>query len=129
MDERDDSKPDEIVDHGQFQITKRGGQFVIDGKSCSKCGHHFAMAPRECRKCGASLVDATFGPRGEVWSYTIVYMKAARRTTPYTLAYIDLLEGPRIIAHVRGESVRPNVGQMAELVGLTDSGDPLVVCV
>lgn len=125
---REDFQPAERAGLARYQISRRGDQFVIDGKSCSKCGHHFAIAPRECRKCGGGLVDAAFGPSGEVWSFTVVHIKAARQTAPYTLAYIDLLGGPRIIAHLQGESVRPYVGQRAELVGLTESGDPLVVC-
>jgi len=129
MDESNDFQRDETVGPGQYRIAKRDNGFMLAGKTCPKCGHHFAIAPRECRQCGAELIDATFGPRGEVWSSTVVHIKAAMRTAPYTLAYVDLLQGPRIIAHVRDASVRPNVGQLAELVGLTESGDPMVVCV
>ncbi|OLL75059.1 hypothetical protein Ae168Ps1_3460c [Pseudonocardia sp. Ae168_Ps1] len=44
------------------------------------------------------------------------------RTPPFALAYVDLDDGPRILAHVPGPAAPP-VGGRARLVAPTGSGD------
>jgi uncharacterized OB-fold protein len=45
------------------------------------------------------------------------------------LAYVDLFDGPRILAHAAGEPERLQVGATVELVGVSQEGDPLVAAV
>ena len=50
------------------------------------------------------------------------------REPPYAVAYVDLDDGPRLLAHVRPTDAVDRVapGTPVELVGTTDAGDPLV---
>ncbi|QGW25748.1 hypothetical protein GJR88_04174 [Dietzia sp. DQ12-45-1b] len=47
------------------------------------------------------------------------------RTPPYTLAYVDLRSGPRVLAHVGGEESAPAVGSRVRLTEPVD-GDVVV---
>jgi hypothetical protein len=46
------------------------------------------------------------------------------RTGPYTLAYVDLDDGPRVLAHVRTRPVA--IGDRVRLRGHSPLGDPQV---
>lgn len=48
------------------------------------------------------------------------------RTPPWTLVWVDLENGPRILAHVDGASERIPIGTAVELVGTSEYGDLLV---
>lgn len=79
-----------------------------------------------------------FGPSGTVWSSTVVRVPVPGRTPPYGLAYVDLDNGPRVLAHVADpgtdtgtdpgtERVPP--GTRVTIVGETLDGDVLVAVV
>ncbi|MBC9734312.1 OB-fold domain-containing protein [Nocardioides sp. zg-578] len=78
-----------------------------------------------CAACAGPVAEARFGPRGVVWSSTVVRIPVGDRTPPYALAYVDLDEGPRILAHVAGEPVAAAVGSTVRLVAPVD-GDVVV---
>jgi hypothetical protein len=113
---------------GAYRIEERSKSVVLLGFSCKGCDRRYAIAARECRGCRGELVESVFGPTGMVWASTVVRIGSAGRTPPYTLAYVDLADGPRLLAHVAGEAVRAKSGQAATLAGLTSTGDPLVRC-
>jgi hypothetical protein len=64
-----------------------------------------------------------FGPTGRVWSSTVVRIPVPGRTPPYTLAYVDIDEGPRVLAHLPSVSERVPVGARVRLSGPSASGD------
>ena len=102
---------------------------TVRGSRCTACGHASWWASPRCPTCGGTLAPTTFGPRGVVWSSTVVRVPVPGRTPPYAVAYVDLDDGPRLLAHVRQptEAVdRVSPGTPVELVGTTDAGDPLV---
>jgi len=63
-----------------------------------------------------------FGPGGTVWSVTTIRIPVPGRTPPYSLAYIDLDDGPRVLAHVGGGGP-VGIGRRVQLVGLGGDGD------
>ena len=70
---------------------------------------------------------AQFGPGGTVFASTVLRIPVPGRTPPYRLAYVDLDDGPRILAHATGADNGPLVpGARVRIVGRTDDGDPLV---
>lgn len=76
------------------------------------------------------MAPAAFGPAGTVWSSTVVRVPVPDRTPPYVMAYVDLDDGPRVLAHVamaQGEAQRIPVGTRVELTASTDQGDVQVV--
>ncbi len=98
---------------------------VLYGARCSACGHALALRVARCTRCrAAALSDASFGPDGTVWSTTTLHVAGSGRTTPYTLAYVDLDDGPRVLAHVAGGRIE--VGARVRLDGTTPHGDPQV---
>lgn len=49
------------------------------------------------------------------------------RDSAYTLAYVDLADGPRVLAHVvGGPDHAAEIGEHVRLVGGTEHGDPQV---
>lgn len=106
---------------------ERPGTFV--GARCLDCGYPSWWAAPRCPACNGTFEPATFGPRGIVWSSTVVRVPVPGRTPPYALAYVDLDHGPRLLVHVRQDA--DDIGRVApgtpvEIVGTSDTGDPLV---
>jgi uncharacterized OB-fold protein len=98
---------------------------VLFGARCTACGHAHAVAVPRCTRCRAgSLEPAPFGPDGTVWSTTTLHVASGGRSAPYTLAYVDLDDGPRVLAHVSGGPLP--VAARVRLAGTTAFGDPLV---
>ena len=86
-----------------------------------------AVFPPRCPVCGSSaMAAATFGQGGTVFSSTVLRIPVPGRTPPFTLAYVDVDDGPRVLAHVDGpdESLVP--GSRVELAGWNEHGDPVV---
>ncbi|NYG57186.1 hypothetical protein BJ980_000109 [Nocardioides daedukensis] len=88
----------------------------VIGVACTDCGHPMPTPRPRCADCGGRVVEARFGPAGVVWSSTVVRIAVGDRTPPYALAYVDLDEGPRVLAHVRGSDTAPAVGSRIRLV-------------
>jgi hypothetical protein len=59
-----------------------------------------------------------------VWSTTRIHIAHGERTAPYTLAYVDLDDGPRVLAHVVTGPVA--IGDPVRLQERTRLGDPQV---
>ncbi len=72
------------------------------------------------------MAAATFGPKGTVFSSTVLRIPVPGRTPPFTLAYVDVDDGPRILAHVDGADEALVPGSQATLAGWTEHGDPVV---
>ena len=102
------------------------GSDEIRGIRCPACGHVAAYPWPSCPDCGGPADPATFGPGGVVWSSTVVRIPVPGRTPPYGLAYVDLDDGPRVLAHVVGTADPPPLGTRVRFLGPSDAGDPQV---
>ncbi|MCQ3810308.1 MAG: OB-fold domain-containing protein [Acidimicrobiia bacterium] len=72
------------------------------------------------------MSPATFGPKGTVFSSTVLRIPVPGRTPPFTLAYVDVDDGPRILAHVAGTDEVLVPGRRVALSGWNENGDPVV---
>jgi hypothetical protein len=72
--------------------------------------------------CGGPVAPAYFGPLGTVWSDTTVHVPVPGRVPPYRLAYVDLDDGPRIVADLATGAVLSTTGRV-RLTGATKGGD------
>lgn len=90
---------------------------------CTACGYPSAVRTPWCPRCQSEMAEQLFGPRGTVWSSTVVHVRLPGRTPPYSLAYVDLEDGPRVLAHVEGWDKRLAIGQPVTLLQATASGD------
>jgi uncharacterized OB-fold protein len=114
-----------------------GGGFVADprpvvrgnkvvGTRCSACGYPSAPAAPWCPVCQQRTArEAEFGPGGTVWSSTLVHIPVGRWTPPYALAYVDLDEGPRVLAHLQ-TPIAVAMGTRVHVVGGDEGGDLVV---
>jgi uncharacterized OB-fold protein len=69
---------------------------------------------------------AAFAGEGAVWATTTSYISPRHeRAVPYTLTYVDLDGGPRLLAHI-DDAAAAAVGVRVRLAGTTGDGDPLV---
>jgi uncharacterized OB-fold protein len=79
-------------------LTADGTQLL--GSRCSTCGTEFFPRRQLCFACGADTVaDAELGARGVLYSYSRVEVSSSR-PTPYTLGYVDLDSGVRVLADI-----------------------------
>jgi uncharacterized OB-fold protein len=109
------------------RVALEAGDFVVAGVRCSSCRYPTTEPVTRCPECGQATAPATFGPDGTVFSATVLRVPVPGRNPPYGLAYVDLDDGPRILAHVRGHdeaALTPN--DRVAIVGTSDEGDPLV---
>lgn len=108
------------------RVVGEGAAVHIAGARCNSCGYRLAVDLGGCPDCGGALAAADYGPGGIVWAHTDVHVAVQDRPLPYRLAYVDLDDGPRILAHVAGGDGLA-VGDRVLLSGTTDEGDPQVV--
>ncbi len=113
-----------------------GGSFVSDprpvvqgnkvlGARCGACGYPSAPPAPWCPVCQKrEQQPADFGPLGTVWASTLVQIPVGRWTPPYAMAYIDLDEGPRVIAHLQDARIE-KPGTRVRIIG-GEEGDLLV---
>lgn len=98
--------------------------YVVTGVRCQSCGHSMLVRAPRCSRClSADLTGASFGPCGSVWSSTVVRIPVPGRTPPYSLAYVDIDDGPRVLAHVARTLDRVPVGTRVRLTAMSDIGD------
>ncbi|MEN9504323.1 MAG: hypothetical protein RI958_249 [Actinomycetota bacterium] len=99
---------------------------LLVGGRCTSCRHPTLWASPVCSLCGGRTAAAEFGPWGTVWSSTVVRVPVPDRKPPYVLAYVDLDDGPRVLAHVSDPAElaqRVAVGTRVVLTESTVQGD------
>ncbi|MGQ0700475.1 MAG: Zn-ribbon domain-containing OB-fold protein [Panacagrimonas sp.] len=113
-----------------------GGAFVADprpavrgerviGVRCSACGYPTSPPAPWCPACQSlELFPVEFGPGGVVWSSTLIHIPVGRWKPPYALAYVDLDQGPRVLAHLL-TPIKQRAGTRVRIVG-GDDGDLIV---
>ncbi len=114
-----------------------GGAFVADprpvvegqqvlGARCVSCGYTTAPAAPWCPACQSRDQQRVgFGPQGTVWSSTLVQIPVGRWKPPYALAYVDLDDGPRVLAHLEAP-VMLKAGSRVRIIGADEGGDLIV---
>jgi hypothetical protein len=100
-------------------VVQVGDHFAVAGVRCTECSYPVATAVPWCPKCHKSVAAATFGPYGTVWGSTVLHVPVPGNTCPFTLAYVDLDNGPRVLAHFPGDERIPALAR-ARLTAATD---------
>lgn len=107
-------------------VVEIDGTSRISGSRCSACGYPNPSALERCPLCAAQCALTEFGPGATVFAATVLRVPVPGRTPPYALAYVDLDDGPRILAHVEGTDTALVPGDRVRVIGVTAQGDPLV---
>jgi uncharacterized OB-fold protein len=102
-------------------IVEQGGGHALAGGRCRACGHALARRVPRCPWCRGEVAAERFGPGGAVWAVTVLHVPAGDRDAPYTLAYVDLDDGPRLLVHLSEPAA---IGARVRLAAPTAAGDP-----
>jgi len=82
----------------------REGRLVV--QRCVRCRRLWHPPLHRCPRCHATELDwAPVGGRGAVYTFTVVDHPthvALQDQVPYVVALVELHEGPRVLANVRG---------------------------
>jgi len=81
----------------------RRQRYGLIGEVCTHCDSKIFPPRDTCPDCGQEArTPYTFSGRGQVWSYTTIYDAPAgfQETAPYTVALIQLDEGPMVTAQL-----------------------------
>src|SRR4051812_7624779 len=107
-----------------FAETAQGPRLL--GSKCTGCGTPYFPRSPVCHNpaCpGERIEDATFGPRGVLWSYAVQYyappppVKYDAPFAPFAIGVIDLPEGLRVLARVAVDDLRKiSIGMHVELL-------------
>jgi uncharacterized protein len=98
---------------------------AVVGLRCRACAHPLAVAAPRCPVCAGPVDEARFSRDGTVWAATRIHVPVQEREPPYTLAYVDLDGGPRVLAHVGGDEAVA-VHARVRVAGVTIEGDVTV---
>lgn len=103
---------------GAFESTSGGP--VLLGSRCGSCGQHYHPRAAACLNCGAAaLDDVRLSRQGRLECCTTVHMPTATMDAPYTVGYVQLPEGLRIFAPIRGAAAALKVGATMTLADFT----------
>jgi uncharacterized OB-fold protein len=88
------------------EFTARPDGARLRGCRCLDCGKKFFPDRAICFGCaGRHMEESLLGPTGTLYSYATVHV-APKVPTPYTIGYIDLEQGVRVLAFGNGEAER-----------------------
>jgi len=102
---------------------------ALSGWRCASCAYPLALLAPWCPRCRGALEATVFARSGAVWSSTMLTIAFQGRTPPIVLAYVDIDEGPRILAHVSEAAERLKVGRRVQVAGVSEDGDVLVAVI
>lgn len=92
---------------------------MVQGYRCAACRYPVVHRLPRCPLCAGALGPAEFGPLATVWSATVTRVSIPGTEPPFGLAYVDLDDGPRILA--RFASVAPAVGARVSIAAVEDT--------
>lgn len=82
-------------------VVVRDGRAILIGGRCPSCGSLAFPHRPTCASCQSTDVEPTeLAPTGTIYTHSTVSVGAG---SPYTLAYVDLDDGVRFLARVRGD--------------------------
>ena len=96
---------------------------------CRACGHAWLPAREQCPGCLGDdwgREDASGGAKLVSWVvYRIAYDPAFAQRLPYTVAVVELDEGPRMVSNVPGDAAGLKIEQRLTLVIEDEDGTPV----
>jgi uncharacterized OB-fold protein len=126
------------VAEGLFTETAEGPRLL--GSKCASCGTPYFPRSAVCHnpECsGSKMEDASFGPRGTLWSCAIqnypppLPARYEEPYTPYALGMVDMPEGLRVLGRIstddpEGVQVGAEVELVLERLYLDESGSEVI---
>ena len=102
------------------------GQGALRLQKCGKCGAHQYPAETFCYECGGQDMSwVAVAGEGSLYSFTVVhqlYHKAFKPFLPYTVAIVQLDEGPRMLSAMLGLKRPVRIGERVKpLIRVVDN--------
>jgi uncharacterized OB-fold protein len=100
---------------------------------CARCGIPAFPPPVICGSCGAVVATEWFvaSGHGTIWSFAVFHRTyLAAHPAPYTVAVVELAEGPKLISNIVGAepgTVRVGLPVRAEFETGLDGAPPRVL--
>lgn len=95
--------------------TAPGGPARLIAARCSACSTAWFPRSAVCPSCAAPDPERyLIGPNGTLYSYSTVHVSSARET-PYTIGFIDLDEGVRVLATIDVDAGMPELDTRCRL--------------
>jgi uncharacterized OB-fold protein len=97
------------------------GGYALLGSECNRCGWKFFGVRVVCPGCGGrEWKEVLFGSSGTLYSYSTVHISSVR-PVPYTIGYVDLDEGVRVLATIAGDPDKLAPDIRVDLVPVAES--------
>jgi uncharacterized OB-fold protein len=91
--------PTPTPETAHFWEGTRAGELRL--QRCTKCQHTYFPPRPFCPKCAAREVSVIRASgKGVLWSYVIHHRPAPGFTPPYSIAVVQLEEGPRMLTNI-----------------------------
>lgn len=124
------AKPPVVPADARPVVVADGGVHLLEGGRCRACGHALVLRRPRCTRCGGEVDAARFGPAGTIWASTVVHVPAREGDeVPSTLAYVDLDDGPRLLARIDERAGLARVGARVALAPTSATGNPVATVV
>ena len=98
----------------------RNQRYHLEGAKCEACGQYYFPPRMVCPRCKSkNLKPFKFTGKGSIYSYSVLYQTSERfeGQAPYTVALIQLEEGPLITAQLTDVDVdEVEIGMPVEMV-------------
>ncbi|MCU1408902.1 MAG: catD5 [Microbacteriaceae bacterium] len=92
----------DMPETGPNVVGEIDGNPHLIGSECTECRARFFPRRSICFNCmGVSLADVALASEGSLYSVTTVHVSASRET-PYTIGFVDLNDGVRVLAPITG---------------------------
>jgi uncharacterized OB-fold protein len=109
---------------GSAVVEDADGSVRLVGGACSGCG--LRMFPRApvCPACmSEDVAEEVMSDAGTLYAYTIVHVGPAKWRKPLAVGYVDLPNGVRVFAHLRGDlAIGRRMVLAADVVAQTPDG-------
>ena len=102
------------------------GRVVLIGAACPECGTRFFPATPVCPHCASEAVAPEAMPRtGTLYSFTTVHAGPRKWKKPMVVGYLDLPNGVRVFAHLRGQVAIDDVLELDLDTICEEDGQPI----
>ncbi|NMM87395.1 hypothetical protein B2J88_24055 [Rhodococcus sp. SRB_17] len=110
------------------RVVTRGVDVFIAGNRCTACRFPTTSTAPKCPVCRKPMEATEFGPDGVIFASTRLHIAVPGYTPPFSVAYLILDDGPRVLVHTSSDGPVP-AGTRARLVSVTESGNPFAQAV
>lgn len=107
------------------QIARRGLKFdgnapYLIGSQCRECSACAWPPAARCHICWGDVRELRLSSIGKLCAWTRIHVAPPGREAPYIVGYVDLPEGVRVFADLRGDPADLAIDALVNLGGAND---------